>query len=73
MRNKISFSTALRATIIEGKGDCSEKRLQEYQHMMRSLWEELSDIADFDKVSIHNSFFYKYFLCSPLIFTSMQT
>ncbi|XP_070505299.1 sarcoplasmic calcium-binding protein 1 [Chironomus tepperi] len=40
---------ALRATIIEGKGDCSEKRLQEYKHMMRNLWEELSDIADFDK------------------------
>lgn len=59
MTNKISFITALRATIIEGKGDCSEKRLQEYQHMMRSLWEELSDIADFDKVSLNASFFSK--------------
>jgi hypothetical protein len=44
--------SALRATIIEGKGDCSEKRLAEYNNIMRSLWGELSDLADFDKVSI---------------------
>lgn len=40
---------ALRATVIEGKGDCSETRLAEYQKVMRNLWGELSDLADFDK------------------------
>lgn len=44
--------SALRATIIEGKGDCSPAKLAEFQHIMRSLWEELSDLADFDKVCI---------------------
>jgi hypothetical protein len=44
------FIAALRATIIEGKGDCSPSKLAEFQHIMRSLWEELSDLADFDKV-----------------------
>lgn len=46
------YFTALRATIVEGKGDCSQQRLDEYQKMMRTLWEDLSAIADFDKVSI---------------------
>ncbi|CAD7086052.1 unnamed protein product [Hermetia illucens] len=40
---------ALRACIIEGKGDCSTGRLTEYLHIMRSLWEEISELADFDK------------------------
>lgn len=48
-----NLSTALRATIIEGKGDCSSSKLAEFQHIMRSLWEELSDLADFDKVCIN--------------------
>lgn len=43
---------ALRACIIEGKGDCSPARLSEYQHIMRSLWDEISDLADFDKVKL---------------------
>ncbi|CRK93954.1 CLUMA_CG007481, isoform A [Clunio marinus] len=43
---------ALRATIIEGRGDCNASKLAEFQHIMRSLWEELSDLADFDKVCI---------------------
>jgi hypothetical protein len=41
---------ALRATIIEGKGECNPDKLASYQNIMRSLWEELSAIADFDKV-----------------------
>lgn len=41
---------ALRACIIEGKGDCTPAKLSEYQHIMRSLWDEISDLADFDKV-----------------------
>lgn len=48
---------ALRACVIEGKGDCSIGRLSEYQHIMRSLWEEISDLADFDRVSIKSTIF----------------
>jgi len=40
---------ALRATIIEGKGEFSFSRLQEYQHIMLSLWEEMAELADFNK------------------------
>jgi Ca2+-binding EF-hand superfamily protein len=40
---------ALRATVIEGKGDFCPTRLAEYQNVMRNLWGELSDLADFDK------------------------
>jgi len=40
---------ALRATIIEGKGEYSFSRLQEYQHIMLSLWEEIAELADFNK------------------------
>lgn len=42
---------ALRATIIEGKGEFSHSRLQEYQHIMMSLWEEIAELADFNKVT----------------------
>lgn len=41
---------ALRATIIEGKGEFSFSRLHEYQHIMLSLWEEIAELADFNKV-----------------------
>jgi hypothetical protein len=41
---------AVRACVIEGKGDCNPSKLAEYQHIMRSLWDEISDLADFDKV-----------------------
>lgn len=40
---------AVRACVIEGKGDCNEKRLAEYQHIMKNLWNEISNLADFDK------------------------
>ncbi|XP_019871708.1 sarcoplasmic calcium-binding protein 1 isoform X2 [Aethina tumida] len=40
---------ALRAAIIEGKGEFSYNRLQEHQHIMLSLWEEIAELADFDK------------------------
>ncbi|KAM3957931.1 sarcoplasmic calcium-binding protein 1 isoform 1-T1 [Aphomia sociella] len=41
---------ALRSCVLEGKGDCSAARLQKYQHIMLSLWEEITQLADFDKV-----------------------
>lgn len=41
---------AVRAWVIEGKGECNPAKLSEYQHIMRSLWDEISDLADFDKV-----------------------
>ncbi|XP_066259652.1 sarcoplasmic calcium-binding protein 1 [Euwallacea similis] len=40
---------ALRATIIEGKGEFSISKLQEHQHLMLSLWEEITELAEFDK------------------------
>lgn len=43
---------ALRACIIEGKGECSPAKLTEYKHIMHSLWDEISDLADFDKASM---------------------
>lgn len=44
---------AIRACVIEGKGECTPNKLGEYQHIMRSLWDEISDLADFDKVNCH--------------------
>ncbi|CAK1555555.1 unnamed protein product [Leptosia nina] len=41
---------ALRTCVLEGKGDCSPARLQKYENIMISLWEEISRLADFDKV-----------------------
>ncbi|XP_028029355.1 sarcoplasmic calcium-binding protein 1 isoform X1 [Bombyx mandarina] len=41
---------ALRTCVLEGKGDCSSARLQKYQHVMLNLWEEIAQLADFDKV-----------------------
>ncbi|XP_020285914.1 sarcoplasmic calcium-binding protein 1 isoform X2 [Pseudomyrmex gracilis] len=40
---------ALRMTLIEGKGDFNYNRYQENLHIMHSLWEEIADLADFDK------------------------
>lgn len=48
---------ALRACIIEGKGACVPAKLTEYQRIMRSLWDEISDLADFDKVCGSNVLF----------------
>jgi hypothetical protein len=47
---------AVRACVIEGKGECNPVKLAEYQHIMRSLWDEISDLADFDKVSVQYFF-----------------
>lgn len=41
---------AVRACVLEGRGDCGSTRLARYQHIMLSLWEEIAEIADFDKV-----------------------
>lgn len=43
---------AVRAAVIEGKGECNQSKLSDYQHIMRSLWDEISDLADFDKVCL---------------------
>lgn len=42
---------ALRATIIEGKGEFSYNKFHENQHIMLGLWEEIAELADFNKVS----------------------
>ncbi|XP_013148329.1 PREDICTED: sarcoplasmic calcium-binding protein 1 isoform X1 [Papilio polytes] len=41
---------ALRSCVLEGRGECSGSRLQRYRHIMLSLWEEIAQLADFDKV-----------------------
>lgn len=41
---------ALKMTLIEGKGEFNYSRYQENLHIMLSLWEEIADLADFDKV-----------------------
>ncbi|XP_032685101.1 sarcoplasmic calcium-binding protein 1 [Odontomachus brunneus] len=43
---------ALRMTVIEGKGEFNSNRYQENLHIMLSLWEEIADLADFDKNGI---------------------
>jgi len=40
---------ALRAAIVEGKGDCNGDRHKQLIDMMRALWKEISDLADDDK------------------------
>ncbi|XP_037958302.1 sarcoplasmic calcium-binding protein 1 [Teleopsis dalmanni] len=40
---------AVRACVVEGKGDCSTGRLDEYRKLMKNLWDEISEIADDDK------------------------
>lgn len=45
---------AVRACVVEGKGDCSAGRLDEYRKLMTNLWNEISAIADDDKVILFN-------------------
>ncbi|XP_033249677.1 sarcoplasmic calcium-binding protein, alpha-B and -A chains isoform X2 [Drosophila miranda] len=40
---------AVRACVVEGKGDCSSSRLDDYKKLMTNLWDEISAIADDDK------------------------
>ncbi|XP_059616893.1 sarcoplasmic calcium-binding protein, alpha chain [Phlebotomus argentipes] len=40
---------AVRAAVIEGKGNVTDNRLGEYRHIMKSLWDEISELADDDK------------------------
>lgn len=47
---------AVRACVVEGKGDCSAGRLDEYRKLMTNLWNEISAIADDDKVILFNFF-----------------
>lgn len=46
---------AVRACVVEGKGDCSANRLAEYKKLMKNLWIEISEIADDDKVTLEIS------------------
>lgn len=41
---------ALKMTLIEGKGEFNYNRYQENLHIMLSLWEEIAELADFNKV-----------------------
>lgn len=42
---------AVRACVVEGKGECSADKLKAHRAKMEKLWKEISDLADFDKVS----------------------
>lgn len=42
---------ALKMTLIEGKGEFHYNRYQENLHIMLSLWEEIAELADFNKVT----------------------
>jgi len=55
---------ALRMTLIEGKGEFNCNRYQENLHIMLSLWEEITDLADFDKVRSTFLFFLFHSLLS---------
>ncbi|XP_015516367.1 sarcoplasmic calcium-binding protein 1 isoform X1 [Neodiprion pinetum] len=41
---------ALKMTLVEGKGDFNYNHYQENLHVMLSLWEEIAELADFNKV-----------------------
>ncbi|XP_043265266.1 sarcoplasmic calcium-binding protein 1 isoform X2 [Colletes latitarsis] len=43
---------ALKMTLIEGKGEFSYSRYQENLHIMLSLWDEIAELADFNKDGI---------------------
>ncbi|XP_022916985.1 sarcoplasmic calcium-binding protein 1 isoform X2 [Onthophagus taurus] len=49
LEEKDFMCLAVRATIIEGKGEFNTAKLQENQHIMLSLWEEIAELADFNK------------------------
>ena len=44
---------AVRAAVIEGKGVLKQDCLDRYRSLMKSLWEEISNIADEDRVIIY--------------------
>lgn len=48
---------AVRAAVIEGKGAIKQDRMDHYKNLMTTLWQEISDIADEDRVMIHLLFF----------------
>lgn len=56
---------ALRACVVEGKGDCSATRLEEYKKLMKGLWDEMAAMADDDKV--------RAFTCTPAFFGSSSS
>ena len=41
---------AVRNTVIEGKGEWEEAKFKQNQEVMRNLWNEIADLADFNKV-----------------------
>lgn len=43
---------AVRAAVIEGKGALKADRLDHYKNLMKTLWQEIADIADEDGVSV---------------------
>jgi len=42
---------AVRNTVIEGKGDWNEATFKKNQEVMANLWNEIAELADFNKVN----------------------
>lgn len=43
---------AVRNTVIEGKGDWNEATFKKNQEVMANLWNEIAELADFNKVLV---------------------
>ena len=41
---------AVRNTVIEGKGEWDDAKFKKNQEVMKNLWNEIADLADFNKV-----------------------
>ncbi len=44
---------AVRNTIIEGKGEWNDATFKKNQEVMANLWNEIAELADFNKVNKH--------------------
>ena len=49
-------------TLIEGRGEFHYNRYQENLHIMLSLWEEIAELADFNKVKVNKDRFFLNFV-----------
>lgn len=58
---------AVRNTVIEGKGDWNEATFKKNQEVMANLWNEIAELADFNKVLQRRVFTPKNFLMASSI------
>ena len=59
---------AVRNTVIETKGKWCENVFKKNQEIMANLWNEIADLADFNKVEFHNlSHQFKHHFAIPVV------